>query len=81
MTSSMMKTRGAAPHVGTAAFSPSLEQYALRLLARRADIGGRFRAGAAQAAFVANRISVCELRFRAHVLLCKMKSKCSAVAF
>jgi hypothetical protein len=29
----MMKTRGAAPHVGTAAFSPSLEQYALRLLA------------------------------------------------
>ena len=54
VTSSMMKTRGVAPHVGTAAFSPSLEQYALRLLARRADIGGRFRAGAAQAAFVAN---------------------------
>jgi hypothetical protein len=32
-TSSMMKTRGAAPHVATAAFSASLEQYALRLLA------------------------------------------------
>ena len=32
LTSSMIKTRRAAPLVGTAAFSPSLEQYVLRLL-------------------------------------------------
>ena len=32
MTSSMMKTRRAAPHFGTTAFPPSLEQYVLRLL-------------------------------------------------
>ena len=32
MTSSMMKTRRAAPHVATAAFSPSLQQYVLLFL-------------------------------------------------
>ena len=45
----MMKTRGAALHVGSAAFSPPLQQYALRLLAalrqlrrwRERDAAGR----------------------------------------